>query len=115
MSYDPITGGPRNLRELYHWVWQNLKGVGSSIGDEGGGGDPGHQHQHDNLLGRDLNSNHAPFTGVGTSGFVPNPGSESHRALSDKGEWRPASRVFFQSTQPTEMESATGDFWMVTL
>ena len=54
------------------------------------------------------------FAGAGTTGIVPDPLTESHRALSDTGAWRPATRVFFQSTTPTTQESSAGDLWLVT-
>lgn len=57
---------------------------------------------------------HPPFAGPGTTGFVPDPLTALHRALSDTGDWRRATKVFFQVGQPTDAESAAGDLWLVT-
>ena len=54
------------------------------------------------------------FAGAGTTGIVPDPLTEQLRALSDTGEWRRASKMFFQPTEPTANESVAGDFWLVT-
>lgn len=40
MPWIPTPGGPKNLRELYHWVWNNLVDAGENI--TGGGGDITH-------------------------------------------------------------------------
>ena len=33
MAYHPNPAGPRNIRELYHWVWAEFRRVGTTIGD----------------------------------------------------------------------------------
>ena len=63
-----------------------------------------------------LENNFVPdtFAGPGTTGYVPDPIIGRHHALSDFGEWRQATKVFFQNTQPTDAESNQGDMWLVT-
>lgn len=49
-DWQPDKAGPQDTPSLFHWCWKQFKRVGELIGDEGGGGDPGHVHNHDNLL-----------------------------------------------------------------
>ena len=53
------------------------------------------------------------FAGAGTTGLVPDPIVENNHALSDKGVWRQATKVFFQSNRPNDIESTQGDLWLV--
>jgi len=32
MAYRPTPAGPRNLRELFHWLWRELTKIGEEMG-----------------------------------------------------------------------------------
>lgn len=64
-------------------------------------------------IAEDSGTNLGPFLGAGTTGLVPDPIVENNHALSDTGVWRQATKVFFQSNQPNNIESTQGDLWLV--
>jgi len=82
-NWRPKNAGPRNLRELYHWAWTQLKSAGGAIGDEGGTTPPdppptpGHQHWHDNLINVTPDQHHPQIhahnthTGIGPDDHHP--------------------------------------------
>jgi hypothetical protein len=37
VAYKPTPAGPRNIREMFHYLWRELTRVGEAIGTEGGG------------------------------------------------------------------------------
>ena len=56
----PKPGAPRNIRELFHWVWQQLKDIDARIGDgDGGGSIPPHTHSHNALTDVSPNQHHS--------------------------------------------------------
>lgn len=73
MVWRPTAAGPRNLRELYHWVWNNFKDVGENITGEGGG------ITHESTTGRDAEDSHptSAITGLDTKQ------AEQDQALAD--------------------------------
>ena len=64
-------------------------------------------------IAEDSGTNVGQFLGAGTTGLVPDPIVENNYALSDTGAWRQATKVFFQSDQPNNIESTQGDLWLV--
>jgi hypothetical protein len=62
--------------------------IPAGSGSSGGGGATPIT-EHDNLTGRTNNTNHAPFAGASTAGFVPDPVVEIGSVLSDDGTWVP--------------------------
>ena len=79
MAYSPKPGGPRNLREMFHYLWNNLTEISTSIGDEGGipPSLPGHVHDHINLLNVTSDQHHpqihahSTHTGIGPDDHHP--------------------------------------------
>jgi hypothetical protein len=103
--WKPPGAGPQSLKALYHWVWTQLKSVGIFIGDEAGGGDPGHFHDHDNLLNVTPDQHHPQLHNLTSHTDVETtviPGlAEGHGLFwdSDTGQWR--NRAALEESMPT--------------
>lgn len=108
MAWRPTQAGPRNIRELFHWITKQFTDVGELVGEtppDGGYPDPpedppplpsqgSHNHYLDNLIN------------------VQTGSKESTDALVWNGShWVPDRRtkVYFQADEPTE--SQAGDIW----
>ena len=104
MTWRPTPAGPRNQRELFHWLWKQFQDIGNELDNGGGGGGiesviGGTDISVDNS---DPNNPIVNYTGTGEVG--------------PQGPEGPAGRgvqVFFQSNEPGTDVSAPGDVWFV--
>ena len=55
--WKPDNAGPRNIRELYHWVHGQFVSLAKQVGDVGGE-TPGHTHSHTTLTNVTPNQHH---------------------------------------------------------
>ena len=112
MAYEPKPAGPNNLRELFHYLWNNLKELGALVdGETGTDPDPdptpvpippaAHNHFHPNILARSQPDAH-PISAI--TGLVAEQAAQDVAIFAN-------TKVFFQPTQPTDLESSAGDIW----
>lgn len=99
MAYSPRPAGPKNLREMFHYLWRNLSEISNDLG--GGGGEPVHEHSHPNILDRATAGAH-PISAI--TGLVAEQASQDAAIFAN-------TKVFFQPNQPADLESSPGDIW----
>ena len=94
MAYKPNPAGPKNLREMFHWVYAELTRIASELGSGGGGStdhddltnvtpDQHHNRSHNHI--DPLDGILPTFAGAGTTGYVPDPITENGFFLRDDG------------------------------
>ncbi len=113
--WQPDRAGPKNLRSLYHWVWLQLDRVGALLGDEGGGGPPGHVHDHANLLNVTPDQHHPQLHDVVSHSDVMGVASQNEILRRDGANYVPDRRTkaHIQLTQPLDGDSLIGDLWVL--
>lgn len=57
MVWKPKPAGPKDLREMFHWVYAQLQSLSKQVGDIGGE-NPGHTHNHATLTNVTPNQHH---------------------------------------------------------
>jgi len=110
MAYRPKPAGPKSIRALFHYLWRELTAIGVEI--ESGGGGPG--GAHDDLTGVTPDQHHPQLHSIGTHSDVITTSLAANELLAYNGASYVNDRrtkVFFQTTQPTDAESLEGDFW----
>ena len=109
-NWQPTPAGPRNLRELFHWVFEQFKRVGTGLGDEGGTLPPedapeaaAHTHWIDNLANTDVSGDVTVFAARTNGDSLVFDGTTGYWVADRR------TKVFFQPTEPAL--SNPGDIW----